>query len=70
MRSNNTIIIVVLTVAVGILAFIVYERRSPMEKAGDSLREAGRDIQDAVNPRSLGEKIGDGIRDTVRDSKN
>ena len=70
MKSNNTIILVVLAIAVAILAFIVYDRRSPVEKAGDSIREAGRDIKNAVDPRSPAEKVGDGIKDTVRDIKN
>lgn len=70
MKSNSTLIIVILAVAVAVLAFMVYERRSPVEKAGDAIRETGRDIKDAVDPRSPAEKIGDGVKDTVRDIKN
>ena len=70
MKSNTTIIIVVLAVAVAVLAFMVYERRSPAEKVGDSLRDAGREIKDAVDPRSPAEKMRDGVKDTVRDIKN
>ena len=70
MKSNSTLIIVILAVAVVVLAFVVYDRRTPMEKAGDSIRAAGRDIKDAVDPRSPAEKIGDGAKDAVRDLKN
>jgi hypothetical protein len=70
MKSNSSLIIVILALAVVVLAFVAYDRRSPVEKAADSIREAGRDIKDAVDPRSPAEKIGDGIKDTVRDIKD
>lgn len=70
MKSNSTLIIVILAIAVAVLAFVAYDRRSPIEKAGDAIRETGRDIRDAVDPRTPAEKIGDGVKDTVRDLKN
>lgn len=70
MKSNSNLIIVVLVAAVAILAFVVYDRRSRTEKATDAIRDAGRDIKNAVDPRSPGEKIGDGIKDTVKDIRN
>lgn len=71
MKPNTTLIIItILAVAVAVLAYVAYERRSPVEKAGDAIREAGRDVRDAVDPRSPAEKIGDGIQDTVRDVKD
>jgi hypothetical protein len=59
-----------LVIIVAALAFVAYDRRSPVEKAGDAIREAGHDIKDAVDPRSPAEKIGDSVKDTVRDIKN
>lgn len=70
MKSNSNLIIVVLVAAVAILAFVVYDRRSRTDKAADVIRDAGRDIKNAVDPRSPGEKIGDGIKGTVRDIRN
>jgi hypothetical protein len=70
MKSNSNLIIVVLAVAVVILAFVVYDRRSRTEKAADAIRDAGRDIKHAFDPRSPAEKVGDGIKDTVRDIRN
>jgi hypothetical protein len=70
MKSNSTLIIVVLAVAVAVLAYVAYDRRSPAEKAADAIRDVGRGIQDAVDPRSPAEKIGDGIKDTVKDIRN
>jgi hypothetical protein len=70
MKSNTNLIIAIIVIAVAVLAFVAYDRRSPTEKAGDSIREAGRDIKDAVEPRSPAEKIGDSVKDTVRDIKN
>ena len=66
MKSNTNLIIAILVIAVAVLAFVAYDRRNPIEKAGDS----GRDIKDAVEPRSPAEKIGDSVKDTVRDIKN
>ena len=70
MKSNTNLIIAILVIAVAVLSFVAYDRRNPIEKAGDSIREAGRDIKDAVEPRSPAEKIGDSVKDTVRDIKN
>ena len=70
MKSNSSILIAVLVIAVAVLAWVAYDRRSPVEKAGDAIREAGRDLRDAVDPRSPAEKIGDGIKDTVREIKD
>ena len=70
MKSNTNLIIAFLVIAVAVLAFVAYARRNPIDKAGDSIREAGRDIKDAVEPRSPAEKIGDSVKDTVRDIKN
>ena len=69
MKSNSTLIIVILAVAVAVLAFVAYDRRSPVDKAGDAIRDAGRDIKDAVHPRTPAEKIGDGVKDAVNDIK-
>ena len=69
MKGNSTLIIVLLAVTVAIFAYVAYERRSPVEKAADALREAGREIKDAVDPRTPAEKVRDGIKDTVRDIK-
>lgn len=70
MKSSTNLIIAILVIAVAVLSFVAYDRRNPIEKAGDSIREAGRDIKDAVEPRSPAEKIGDSVKDTVRDIKN
>ena len=70
MKSNTNLIIAILVIAVAVLAFVAYDRRNPIEKAGDSIREAGHDNKDAVEPRSPAEKIGDSVKDTVRDIKN
>ena len=52
MKSNTNLIIAILVIAVAVLAFVAYDRRNPIEKAGDSIREAGHDNKDAVEPRS------------------
>jgi hypothetical protein len=70
MKSNSPLIILAIGVAVVILLLVVYERRSPLEKTGDSIREAGRDLKDAVDPRSPAKKMSDGIKETVNDIKN
>ncbi len=70
MKSNSNLIIAVLVIAVAVLAYVAYDRRSPSEKAVDAVRDAGREIKNAVDPRSPVEKVGDGIKDTVRDIKN
>ncbi len=66
----SQIIIALVVVSVALLAFLAYERRSPVEKAGDSIRAAGRDLKEVVDPRTPGEKVRDGVKDTVRDIKN
>ena len=70
MKSNSVILISVLVVAIAVLAYVAYERRSPAQKAGSAIREAGRDLKHAVDPRSPAEKIGDGIKDTAREIKD
>jgi hypothetical protein len=69
MKSNSTIIIGLLAAAVLLLGYIVYDRRSRGEKAVDSLRDAGRSVQDAISPRTVPEKIRDSVKDTVHDLK-
>jgi|GEM_PF-6503930 hypothetical protein len=56
MKSNSTILIAILSVAVVVLAYVAYDRRSRVEKAEDSLRDAARNVQDAIQPRTPGEK--------------
>jgi len=70
MKSNTNLFIAVLAVAVVILAYVAYDRRSRMDKAEDSLRAAGRNIQDAMSPRTPAEKLRDGVKDTTHDLKN
>ena len=69
MKSNSSIIIAILVVAVVVLAFVAYDRRSRMDRAGDAIREAGRDVKDSIHPRTPAEKIGDSVKDTVNDLK-
>lgn len=67
--KTSTLIVILILFAVGIFAYVQYENRSPAEKAIDNLKEAGRDLKDAVDPRSPAEKFKDGVKDTVNDLK-
>jgi hypothetical protein len=70
MKSNSSIIISLLVIAVLILGYVAYDRRSRTDKAVDAIRDAGRSVQDVVSPRTPAEKLRDGVKDTVNDLKN
>ncbi len=65
----NSSVIVAIVIAVLVLGYVVYDRRSRTEKAADAIRDAGRSVQDVVAPRTLPEKVRDEVKDTVGDLK-
>ena len=47
------------------IALVGCEPKGPMEKAGEGVDNAGKDIKNAVDPRGPMEKAGDKVDDAV-----